>query len=195
MDKKYLNYDLNFKLQLLARMKSDCEYYLDGGNKQVKYLWSGAVDDQIADMKELLFSIRPEERPDWLTLFDIEIFSGKMDHRKVITAETLGLGGARYIDIFKRPANIRENDEIFFSIEGKKRKEYEAREYGYIRMTSRMQEIFDSLIKANPNKSIEFIEWDDSWNAVFHDGIHISSRMCRMEKSEFAEWERTIKIN
>lgn len=91
MKEDYLMMPLKDKLQLLGRMKSDCEYYLGEGRKQITHLWGGTVDNQIRSMQELLSSILQEYRPEWLTLEDIRRFSDAMDHRQVITAETLGL--------------------------------------------------------------------------------------------------------
>ena len=202
MEAKYLEMELEQKYQLLERMKSDCEYYLNGGQKQVKYLWSQSVDQQIQDMKDLLFSIPRENRPEWLTYYDIQNYSAKMDHRPVITAETLAAPG-RLIDLYARTDRDRRHaGEIFFSIkrrvykeeDGKKTFTYKGDGYGYTKVSPGMQKIFDTLFRENPeNRHIEFIEWDDSWNVVFNDGIYISSRMCRLEKSEFAEWYRTLE--
>lgn len=184
-------------------MKSDCEYYLGEGGKQITHLWGGTVDNQIRSMQELLSSILQEYRPEWLIFDDIRKFSDQMDHRQVITAETLGLSGARFIAF--EPGSQQEprrKDEIFFTImkraytekDGKKVFHVTRSEQGYITMTNGMEKIFNTLFWDQPsNRSMECIEWDDSWNIVFEDGIYISSCSRRMEKSEFAEWYRTIK--
>lgn len=203
MKEDYLMMPLKDKLQLLGRMKSDCEYYLGEGRKQITHLWGGTVDNQIRSMQELLSSILQEYRPEWLTLEDIRRFSDAMDHRQVITAETLGLSGARFITFESgSQQEPRRKDEIFFTIKkrayteknGKKVFYVTRGEQGYITMTNGMENIFNTLFRDRPNnRSMECIEWDDSWNIVFEDGIYISSRMCRMEKSEFAERYRTIR--
>jgi len=204
MEEKYLEMSLTEKYQFLGRMKSDCEYYLGGGMKQVSHLWGKSVDHHLKCMQELLFSIPSEDRPEWLTYQDILDFSKKMDHRPVVTAQTLGLSGARFITFFgpncdKKP---RRSDEVFFSIErrnyhereGKRSFSYESSESGYLVVTPEMEKIFNTLFRERPeNRSIKCIEWNDSWNIVFEDGICISSCQCRMEKSAFAEWYRTIK--
>lgn len=203
MKEDYLNMQIEDKLQLLGRMKSDCEYYFGEGRKQTSHLWGGNVDDHINSMQELLSSIQPEYRPGWLTFDDIRKFSNAMDHRPVIMAETLGLSGARFITYEPgRQREPRRKDEIFFTVEkraytekdGKKVFHFTRGGRGYITMTNGMEEIFNTLFRDQPNnRSMKCIEWDDSWNIVFKDGICISSRSCRMEKSEFAEWYRTIK--
>lgn len=203
MTEDYLNMQIKDKLQLLGRMKSDCEYYLGEGRKQTSHLWGGNVDDHINSMRKLLSSIQPVYRPESLTFEDIRRFSDAMDHRQVITAETLGLSSARFISY--EPGSRQEPrhaGEIFFSIkhraymekDGNKTFHFTCGEQGYITMTNGMEKIFNTLLRDRPNnRSMECIEWDDSWNIVFEDGINISSRSCRMEKSEFAEWYRTIK--
>lgn len=65
-----------FKYQLLDRLKSDCEYFLKAGNRNEKHLWAGNVDDQIAKMKELWNSL--EEKPEWLSMEDIENYEKEM---------------------------------------------------------------------------------------------------------------------
>ena len=203
MEQKFLEMPLEAKYQLLGRMKSDCEYYLGAGNKQVSGLWGKSVDHHLKCIEELLFSIPLEDRPEWLTYPEIEDFDKKMDHRTVIPAETLGLSGARFISFgYHSKDKPQQPDEVFFSVkrriygeaDGKKTFRYGLSEHGYAKITSGMKKIFDTLFDVNPgNRSIECIEWDDSWNIVFEDGIYISSRMCRMEKSEFAERYRTIR--
>ena len=203
MDAKYLEMTLEEKYQLLDRMKSDCEYYLNGGRKQVKYLWSKSVDAQISNMKELLSSIPQEKRPEWLTYADIKRYSDAMDPRCVITAETLAAPGARLINLLEHTrSEYRHDDEILFSIrrrvykeeDGKKFFSYNSGGYGYTKVSPGMEEIFNTLLQERPgNRCIEFVEWDDSWNVVFYDGVYISSVTCRLEKSEFAEWYRTLE--
>lgn len=64
--------DDTFKYQLLSRMKIDCDYFLGNGNRCEKHLWSGCVDNHIADMKALWHSFTHKGKPEWLT--DIEIY-------------------------------------------------------------------------------------------------------------------------
>lgn len=46
-------HDEKYRYMLLDRMRSDCAYYLGNGNRQVKHLWAGNVEEQIEDMKML----------------------------------------------------------------------------------------------------------------------------------------------
>lgn len=43
-----LTWSLQFRYQMLDRMKQDCEYFLGHGNRVTKYLWAGNVADHMA---------------------------------------------------------------------------------------------------------------------------------------------------
>lgn len=64
--------DNTFKYQLLSRLQSDCNYFLGNGNRCENHLWSGCVENHIADMKALWHSFTHEGKPEWLT--DVEIY-------------------------------------------------------------------------------------------------------------------------
>lgn len=55
-----------FNLRLLGRLKADVDYFL-GPSHAEKYLWAGGVDAQIAKLREIDGSIRPEDRSEWFT--------------------------------------------------------------------------------------------------------------------------------
>lgn len=59
--------DDSFRYQMLSRLKQDCEYYLNYGNRTKKHLWAGDEADQIEMMKELWKSFKEDEKPEWLT--------------------------------------------------------------------------------------------------------------------------------
>ena len=88
----------DFKYQLLDRLKQDCEYYLGYGNKNAKYLWSKNEKQQIEDMKALYNSFKDDEKPEWLTMEDINNY-----------AKEMGVN------------NINESDESFSGIEFEKK--------------------------------------------------------------------------
>ena len=66
--------DEKYRYMLLDRMRTDCAYFLGNGNRHVKYLWAGNVEDQITCMKMLWNSFKPGDKPEWLTMADIESF-------------------------------------------------------------------------------------------------------------------------
>ena len=51
---------------LLSRLISDCEYYLNQGNRNNKYLWALNPQDQIDEMISLWESLDP--KPEWTSL-------------------------------------------------------------------------------------------------------------------------------
>lgn len=75
---KYKPSIYKFEYQLLDRLKMDCDYYLGNGNRYAKHLWAGNEKEQIEKMKEL-YNIFPEDqKPEWLTLEQIEEYEKQM---------------------------------------------------------------------------------------------------------------------
>ncbi|HEL0789914.1 TPA: hypothetical protein TU158_001844 [Streptococcus equi subsp. zooepidemicus] len=77
--------DPNYRYQLLSRLQLDCEYYLGACVKnQVdmaaaqKHLWAGTIEGQIDKMRELYKSFPENEKPEWLSLSDINQYEKKM---------------------------------------------------------------------------------------------------------------------
>lgn len=64
------------KYMFLDRMKQDCKYFLGNGNRNIKYLFGNSVKEHIESMKELYNSLK--EKPEWLSMEDIEEFEKKM---------------------------------------------------------------------------------------------------------------------
>lgn len=68
----------SFKYMLLDRMKQDCNYYLGNGNRLKKYLWANDEKEHIENMKALWNSFPDEEKPEWLTMEQIETYEKGM---------------------------------------------------------------------------------------------------------------------
>ena len=68
--------DYGFEYQLLDRLRTDCDYFLGAGSRLEKHLWAGSVRGQIAKMRELYD--RLPEKPEWLTLDDINKYAQRM---------------------------------------------------------------------------------------------------------------------
>lgn len=68
----------SYKYMLLDRMEVDCKYFLGFWNRQEKNLWSGSVAEHIEDMRELLNSFAGDEKPEWLTMQDINKYAEEM---------------------------------------------------------------------------------------------------------------------
>ena len=65
-----LQHDKKFRYMLLSRMQSDCEYYLNYGNRNPKRLW--------ADMILLHDSFKEDEKPQWMTMDEILDYQKRM---------------------------------------------------------------------------------------------------------------------
>ena len=85
------NTDLEYKYMLLDRLKQDCEYFLGNGNGNVEHsLWAKDIDAQIEKMKEIYNSFSEEEKPDWITLEDINNYEKRMKaYNKDVKTEDL----------------------------------------------------------------------------------------------------------
>lgn len=70
--------DKKYNYMLLSRLKSDCDYFLGHGLRNEKHLWAGSVDRQIAKMRELYNSLADDEKPEWLTIDQIDEYERKM---------------------------------------------------------------------------------------------------------------------
>ena len=76
------NTNLEYNYMLLDRLKSDCEYFLGYGNGSERHLWAGNIDDQIAKMKELYNSFSDDQKPEWITMEDINNYEKEMKELK-----------------------------------------------------------------------------------------------------------------
>jgi len=65
-----------FDYQLLARLQQDCEYYLGAGARNKKHLWALDEASQIQKMRALYAGL--PEKPEWITLEDIEEYEAAM---------------------------------------------------------------------------------------------------------------------
>lgn len=64
---KQISKEQKFNYMMLDRLKSDCEFYLGYGNRQVSRLWADSEQEHISKMKELYNGFSDEEKPEWLT--------------------------------------------------------------------------------------------------------------------------------
>lgn len=56
-----------FNSMMLDRLRCDCEYFLNYGNRSIKILWDDDVSQHISEMKKLHNGFGSEGKPDWLT--------------------------------------------------------------------------------------------------------------------------------
>lgn len=62
----------------LDRLKSDCDYFLGNGNGYLGHLYYKDVDKHIDEMRKIYNSFSEEERPEWISLDDIDNYQEKM---------------------------------------------------------------------------------------------------------------------
>lgn len=63
---------------MLDRFRSDCEYYLNHGNRSSKVLWSQDEKQHIENMKDLYNSFGENDKPEWLTWEQILDYERRM---------------------------------------------------------------------------------------------------------------------
>jgi len=69
-----------FEYMMLDRLRSDCNYFLGYGGRHLKILTNDSVSDHINEMKRL-WNIFPEaEKPEWLTMEQIDKYEKEMLH-------------------------------------------------------------------------------------------------------------------
>ena len=73
-----LQHDLKFRYMWLARLRTDCKYYLSYGNRCPKCLWAGNEKEQIETMTRIYESFQADEKPEWLTMEDIREYGRQM---------------------------------------------------------------------------------------------------------------------
>ena len=70
---------MKFRYMMLSKMQADCEYVLGcGGKGAMRYLVNKSIPDHISEMKDRLNSFKRDEKPEWLTLSQIEEYERKM---------------------------------------------------------------------------------------------------------------------
>lgn len=74
----WTKYEPRFRYMMLDRLRQDCEYYLGYGSKNPKNLWAGNEKDQIKNMRALWNTFEPEDKPEWLTWDEIDIYAQRM---------------------------------------------------------------------------------------------------------------------
>lgn len=73
-----LSEDMRFRYSMLSRLKSDCDYFLGNGNGYEGHLWAGSVEKQIKEMRERWESFEEDEKPEWLTMEQIDEYERNM---------------------------------------------------------------------------------------------------------------------
>lgn len=75
--------DLKFRYMLLNRMQSDCEYYLDYGNRNPGALWAKNEENHIKNMISLYNSFPDDDKPMWLSPEQLNDYSLRLTGKSV----------------------------------------------------------------------------------------------------------------
>lgn len=67
-----------FDYNMLGRLESDCKYFLGNGNGYVGHLYFEDINEQCDEMKKIYLSFSDEDKPEWLSLEQIEDYRCKM---------------------------------------------------------------------------------------------------------------------
>lgn len=81
MDSKPKN-PYEFQYMMLSRLQSDCEYYLNYGNRCTGHLYYHNESKQIAAMKKLWNEFPDDGKPEWLTWKQI------LEYEKAMCSDT-----------------------------------------------------------------------------------------------------------
>lgn len=71
-----------FEYSMLARLKTDCDYFLGNGNGYEGHLWAKTVEEHIAEMKKRWNAFSEDEKPEWLTMEQIENYESEMKAKR-----------------------------------------------------------------------------------------------------------------
>lgn len=64
---------------MLDRLRTDCEYFLGNGNGFLGSLYYKDIDKHIEEMKKLYEFFSEQEKPEWISLEDIDNYKQKMN--------------------------------------------------------------------------------------------------------------------
>lgn len=66
---------------MLDRLRTDCEYFLGNGNGFLGSLYYKDIDEHIKKMKKIYESFTAQEKPEWISLKDIDNYKEKMQEK------------------------------------------------------------------------------------------------------------------
>lgn len=162
------NTNLEYKYMLLDRLKQDCEYFLGNGNgNEENSLWAKNIDEQIAKMKELYNSFTDEEKPEWITMQDINNYEKEMKELKTNKEKkTEDVSDLQTIqDIEEYINNIKDEHTkliLHYILEDEKSKENPS--IGYLTMAIR--KVLDIEQERNKKKKTESMP-NDWYNTMY----------------------------
>lgn len=70
--------DNTFNYMMLSRLKADCEYFLNWGKRRKSILRSNSISEHIKEMKRIWISFADHQKPEWLSLEQINDYEKRM---------------------------------------------------------------------------------------------------------------------
>lgn len=70
-----------YDYMMLDRLRMDCDYFLGNGNGFLGHLYYKDIDKHIEEMKKIYESFSDNEKPQWISLEDIENYKEKMNQK------------------------------------------------------------------------------------------------------------------
>lgn len=70
--------DMQYRYFMLGRLKNDCDYFLGNGYGYEGHLWAKTVEGQIKEMRDRWNSFEEDEKPEWLTMEQINEYEKNM---------------------------------------------------------------------------------------------------------------------
>lgn len=98
----------SYDYMMLGRLKQDCEYFLKYGGRNPKHLHQLNVEDQIKEMKRLWNKVK--EKPEWLSMEDINDYEKRMKSNKVTAANDDTLFVLTYISCERTEDDFEEGE-------------------------------------------------------------------------------------
>lgn len=77
-DNPFIRHPREADYRLLARLKQDCEYFWGNGHRYEGHLYYLSAEKHCAEMEMLWNSFSDEDKPEWLTLDQIQDYRTRM---------------------------------------------------------------------------------------------------------------------
>ena len=77
-DDPFVRHPREFDYMMLGRLQSDCKYFLGFGDGYEGHLYYKEVNKHCDEMKKLWESFSDDEKPEWMTLEQIEEYRNEM---------------------------------------------------------------------------------------------------------------------
>ena len=87
-DEPFVRHLREFDYMMLSRLKNDCDYFLGNGNGYEGHLYYKDVNEHCDEMKKLYNSFADRDKPEWITLDQIEEYRVNMLNVKEKRNET-----------------------------------------------------------------------------------------------------------